>query len=235
MNNSNDKSELLREIAIFDYVAGNQSESVKRNFENMMRQDPTLREAVDAERVLRANMQKAGELEPVSMSNFDVLLSSIEAEEERPTNESSVGVISSELIRQEHLEKGESSNKVSFSRYYSIAASIAMFAVVFAGFYLNSSQPKFETLSSNTASEKINFAQLAEQTRLAKITLSDGLSQQEIDDVLRAYNLSSFEAGAQQNQRYVISESAISVSELTRWREDSRVQQVELFVTSDEG
>jgi len=235
MNNPNDKSALLRDMAIFDYVAGNQSESAKRNFEDMMQQDHTLREAVEAERSLRASMQKAGELEPVSMSNFDALLSTIEKQEKQHKNESNVRVISREPKTQERAEKGEAWNKLSISRYYATAASVAVLALVFSGFYLNSSAPKFETLSSKTASEEINFAQLVEQTRLAKMTLVDGLSQQDIGDVLRDYDLGSFEAGAGPNQRYVISESAISYRELARWREDSRVRQVELFVTKDEG
>jgi len=235
MNDSNDKSAMLREMAIFDYVAGNQSETAKQNFEKMMQQDQSLREAVDAEKKLRANMQEAGELEPVSMSNFDDLLSTIEAQEEPQRDDTRGTRPVGELNKPVLTEVVSAANKTSFSRYYATAASVAVFAMLFAGFYLTSSEPKFETLSDTTASEKINFATLSEQSRLAKMTLTEGLSREEISDVLRLYNLSSFEAGATTNQRYVVSESAISNSELARWLDDSRVQQVELFVTNDEG
>ena len=49
MKDSNDKSDLFREMAIVDHVAGNQSEAARRSFEDAMEQDASLREAVVAE------------------------------------------------------------------------------------------------------------------------------------------------------------------------------------------
>lgn len=227
MSNSNDKSELLRELAIFDYVAGNQTDSAKRNFEIMLEQDATLRDAVEAERRLRAGMLKAGESTPVSMSNFDLLLKKIDAEQQSTDN--NVTALESNVTK-----IGDRSRTKYIGRTFAVAASMAVFAIIFSTVYQPLSEPKFETLSDTLASDVINFSQLAEQSRLAKMTLDQNLSGQQIDELLRGYGLSSFEGGAEQHQRYVVAESAITNSELSLWRSDAGVLEVELFVVSSE-
>jgi len=78
MNNSNDKSTILLETVIFDYVAGHLSGDKKRNFERQLEQDVTLQKAVDDERALVNSMSKIKSERPVPMSNFNELLSKIE-------------------------------------------------------------------------------------------------------------------------------------------------------------
>lgn len=234
MNNSNDRSDLLKEMAVIEYVVGNQSQLVRRNFEKKLEQDSDLREAVETERHFQADMRKAGELKAVSMSNFDVLLSTIEAQENKETQEDNVTSIAANRNNEVPLEQPPSSVHYMAVNHFAKAASVAMFAIVFAGFYVNYSAPKFETLSDVPASEEINLSELTQQARLAKMVFIDNLLEPQIDDILHSYNLSTFEAGAEQNQRYVISESAISERELRLWRDNVLVQQVELFTTTEE-
>lgn len=73
MNNSNDKSTLLREMAIFDYVAGNQTALTKHNFELMMKQDPSLQQAVEEEQRLRLEFDEIPS--PVNEFESSVVLS----------------------------------------------------------------------------------------------------------------------------------------------------------------
>lgn len=234
MNNVNDRSDLLKDMAVIEYLAGDQSESVRLNFERELEQNPGLREAVEIERRFQADMRNAGELEAVSMSNFDVLLSTIEAQENNETRGHKVTSIVSNENKSVRLEKKSASVHFLGKNYFAMAASVAVFAIVFAGFYLNSSTPKFETLSDTTASEEINFAYLTAEVRLAKMIFVENVLEQQIDDVLQRYNLSTFEAGGELNQRYIIAESAISDLDLRLWRDDPLIQQVELFATTKE-
>lgn len=241
MNNSNDNSALLREIAIIDYVAGNQGEAARHNFEKMIAQDPTLREAVQAEQRFRTDMQKAGELAPVSMSNFDVLLTTIEqANKEDAAPVSNVSSIandtSSSVLNDVEKPSNVVTPSVSFwNNRYSVAASVAVFAMIFSSFYLNLSEPSFETLSDQSASEEINFVALAEQGRLAKMVLSEQVSQTEIDSMLQSYQLTTFESGSSSIALYVVAATVISDSDLERMRADSRIQKVEIFSAKTEG
>ncbi len=225
MNNSNDKSELLREIAIFDYVAGNQSESVMRNFEKMLEQDASLREAVDQEARLRRAMHEAGKNEPVSMSNFQALLNVIDENEMQTAG-------GGKSDRQSATAKSSISRYIS--SYYASVASVAACAALFGTFYFNFATPDFETLSDIPASEQIDFTELAGQMRLAKMTFSNDMSQDQIDELLLTYSLTSFEAGAPSEQRYVVAEVSISENELTRLRNDARILSVELFTPHEQ-
>ena len=182
-----DKSALLREIAIIDYVADNQSAAVRRNFENAMQQDESLRKAVADEQQFRAGMQEVGQLKPVSMSNFDALLARVDEYEKLDSSRESglidnaagqVGFTTSSVT---DLSAQTSSVVKSisprWSNRYSIAASIAVMAIAFGGFYSSMLAPNFDTLSSEPASAEVKFAELSEQGRLAKVVLSDKIAQ----------------------------------------------------------
>jgi len=238
MNTLSDKSALLREVAIIDYVSGNQSEAARRNFEKLIDQDPALLEAVMAEQRFRADMQEAGNMAPVSMSNFDSLLTVIEQadEDEAIASASNVSTINEidDFAGTSQPQAGANKTNSSWGNLYSVAASMAVLAMIFGGFYLNMSSPDFETLSSRTASEKIDFVDLVEQGRLAKIELSNKLSESEVDDILQSYKLSTFESGAPSTALYIISKQAMSSSDIDRLRADSRIQQVEVFSANGE-
>lgn len=237
MNNSNDKSNLLKEISIFEYVSGNQSEAAKRNFEQMMKQDPSLEEAVQAEQRLRLEMKKAGQLKPVSMDNFEDLLATINTQENSqivPLQEQTMTATADNSNIEDntvhHINSGSFAKP--YAKYYAMAASVAFIGLFFAGFIFSNSPAEFETLSDTQATDKINFAQLTESGRLAKLTFEQNISQQQIDGVLREYSLTSFESGSNLDESYVIAESSISQNDLALWRSDARIASVELFVTS---
>ncbi|MEM7360068.1 MAG: hypothetical protein AAF431_13280 [Pseudomonadota bacterium] len=231
MNDPKDKSALLRETAIFEYVSGDMSDSAKRNFEKMMESDSDLQEAVDAEIRLRSAMKQAGDGEPVSMGNFDALLARIDAEEKA---ESSPGIVDPVEDSDNLHQINPWTAQASKPRYYAMAASFAIVAVIAAVFLLDVSSPDYETLSDKPASESINFTQLTESGRLAKFTFSENLSQAQITDLLSQYRLTTFEAGAAANERYVVAELRISDDDVTKWRAESGVVSVELFVAQGE-
>ena len=243
MKDSIDTSVLVREMAIVDYVAGHLGETSRANFENAMEQDASLRKAVLAEQDLRANMQSIRCTEPVSMSNFDDLLEKID-DSETPLHEivgesdlvdqnDSIAVApnSSELAR--NVTKPISPKWLS---QYGVAASIAALAIVFGGFYVNSAlEPNFDTLSSQSASEKVDFSEFAEQGRLAKMVLAEGASDAHITGILESYNLVTFESGLPSNVLYVVASKEISDNDLKTLRADSRIHQIDIFTLNDEG
>ena len=70
-NNSFEHSEILKEIAIFNYVAGNLTNSEKQNFEKLLEQNPSLKEEVKAEENLRRKMLKVGKTKPCLLYTSD--------------------------------------------------------------------------------------------------------------------------------------------------------------------
>jgi len=237
MKDSIDTSVLLREMAIVDYVAGHLGEASRANFEDAMEQDSSLREAVIAEQDLRANLQKNSYLEPVSMSSFDALLEKID-DNETPLHEVDA---ESDLIDQtDSIEVAANSSGLLISpkwlSQYGVAASIAALAIVFSGFYMNSAlEPNFDTLSSQSASEKVNFTEYAEQGRLAKMVLAEDASDAHIKGILESYNLVTFESGLPSNVLYVVASKEISDNDLKVLRADSRIHQIDIFTLNDEG
>ncbi len=226
--NSSDMTEMLKEIAVFDYVMGNQDESTKRDFEKILEQDPKLKEAVKAEFELRKTMQEAGKLEPVSMSNFDSLLETIDQKEDSFYPEE----VASETTNVVSIFK---SKKGAFTKYYATAASLAAFVIIFSGLYVNSTTPKFQTLSDLSASQELNFEQLMSENRVAKLTLADHVNDNQVDKLLLTFNLSSFESGAESKQRFVTAKTPFSENTLERLRNDARVKNAELLTVADGG
>ena len=249
MKDSIDNSALLREIAIVDYVANNQSEAARRNFEIAMEQDAALREAVIEEQRFRAGMQEVCSLEPVSMSNFDSLLTRVDeyeadeielASKEEGSHVDTFTELSSdsnslEQMDTNSLERANNVIEATPSRWtnrYSIAASIAVLAMMFGGFYSSMLAPNYDTLSSKSASAEIKFAELSEQGRLAKVVLSDKIVQSDVSEILKAYDLETFESGAPAKTFYVVANKALSAKNLENMRADSRIQQVDIFTIS---
>ena len=238
-----DKSALLREIAIIDYVADNQSAAVRRNFENAMQQDESLREAVAAEQQFRAGMQEVGQLEPVSMSNFDALLARVDEYEKSDAScksgliDNAIGQegFTSSAVADFSTQTSSVLKSVSprWNTRYSIAASIAVMAIAFGGFYSSMLAPNFDTLSSEPASAEVKFAELSEQGRLAKVVLSDKFAQSDVSDILKDYELKTFESGAPDNTLYVFADEAISEKNLANMKADIRIQQIDVFTVNN--
>lgn len=244
MTSFDEKSDMLRDLAIFEYVSGDQSSSAQRNFEDMMKNDPQLRADVDAEKALRADIAKAGVGDGVSMNNIDGLLARIDIESDVKNTASTDEVRGAQTSDPETSSSGDKASNAPrvatvisgvFSRATSratslaAAASVAFIAVGFAVYYVDITKPNFNVLSNKNASQQVDFASLVEQGRLAKLTVSSSLSQQEVNDMLGAYGLSTFEAGTRDSDFYVYTASKISSSQLAAWRADTRVDEVKLF------
>ena len=245
MSHSNDKnessgnSEILKELAIFDYVAGNLSDSAKQNFERMLEQSPALQDEVKAETLLRQRMEKIGETEPVAMSNIEALFEkidehekaekvtqSIEATSDKDSSEETANNKVTPLFKETPSFKEK---KSGFSKYYATAAGLAMFTIVFSGIYFDSAAPDFQTLSDIPASQKIDFKLLASESRIAKLTLVEGVSDDQVTELLDTFKLTSISAGSPSNQRFVSAEAALSNEILERLRNDNRLRNVELY------
>ena len=228
-NESSENSEILKELAIFDYVAGNLSDSAKQNFERMLEQSPALQDEVKAETLLRQRMEKIGETEPVAMSNIEALFEKIDehekAENETQNKEGANNKVTP-LFKEKPLLKEK---KSGFSKYYATAAGLAMFSIVFSGLYFDSAAPDFQALSDIPASKKIDFKLLASESRIAKLTLVEGVSDDQVTELLDTFKLTSISSGSPGNQRFVSAEAALSNETIERLRNDNRLRNVELY------
>lgn len=227
---------MLRELAIFEYVSGDQTPSAKRNFEQMMSDDALLLADVQAERALRAEMAEAGTpgtYGPVSMSNIEGLFARIDIAQRDAQESAAVDQVNNEQAQT--ARKAELINVASrtFLAPLAAAASVAFIALFFVNDYIDSTQPNFNTLSDGVASKNVDFGTLVDQGRLAKFTVSSELSANEVDDMLTAYGLSTFESGANSGELYVYTEAEISHSQTSAWRADSRVKEVKLFTVTE--
>ena len=228
VNKSIDKSDLLRDAAIFDYVSGGQTEVAKQNFEKLLENDYELRHAVDIEIALRGSVKELNSQTPVEMSNFEDLLRSIESNEG-----------SEELVHKEIFEDSETSTNGGFNvislfgkTKFKLAASFVMFGllgVMFASFIFDSTAPKYQTLSNQEASGEVDFGMLATQGRLAKFVLQDQLTEPQTVNLLLGYSLTAFEAGSVKHEVYAYSEQSISDADIVLWRADARIVHVDVF------
>ena len=229
-NSSFEHSEILKEIAIFNYVAGNLSNLEKQNFEKLLEQNPSLKKEVKAEENLRRKMLKLGKTKPVPMSNIDALMEKIDQHEQNIDKESQLESIQ----KADNVMPIFADKRTAFSKYYATAASLAAVAILFSGIYINSTAPNFETLSDIPASQAINFTELANQNRIAKLTLVSGASDDQVSELLETFGLTSFDSGAAIDQRFVISETELSKEAIDRLRKDDLIQSIELHKISDE-
>ncbi len=225
---------LLTETAVFDYVAGHQSAETKRNFEELLEHDEDLKKRVQAERKLSGLLIESYDESPVAMSNFDSLLSSIEADEKTQTQNNKTLHISDVLVNK--TVPGNNSNTLQ-NKYWGqigIAASFMLFGVIAASFFTQLTEPKFDVLSDSTHSKEVEFTQLVEQRRLAilefRTSLEKDLIGSVLPDVLQDYKLSTFEAGSGVGRVYVIAENTISQSDIVKWQSDNRIEHAEIIV-----
>ena len=225
MKNSTSKTSILKDAAVFDYVAGKMSKEQQENFEKLLGQDGGLVHEVEIERQLRSNLEEVSktDAEPVSMKNFDVLLESIENAESELSSDD--GVIP------------DNDNKVSnvvisqpwrWQKQMSIAASVAFVAMIgFIGFN-QTTQPDFITLSDKEASSEINFLGLVDQHRLVKLELSDGLAPTDFESLLERFELRAIESGITGSTVLVSADTSVDQQKVSDLLADKRIVNVEL-------
>lgn len=227
---------LLTETAVFDYVAGHQSAETKRNFEELLEHDEDLKKRVQAERKLSGLLIESYDESPVAMSNFDSLLSAIEADEKTQTQTQNNKAlhISDVLVNKTVPVNNSNTLQNKYWGQIGIAASFMLFGVIAASFFTQLTEPKFDVLSDSTHSKEVEFTQLVEQRRLAilefRASSEKDLIGSTLPDVLQDYKLSTFEAGSGAGRVYVIAENTISQSDIVKWQSDNRIEHAEIIV-----
>lgn len=223
MKDSTRKTSIIRDTAIFDYVAGHQSDGARQSFERSADQDECLMQDIMAEKELHNSMNKlvdSDACEPVSMDNFDALLTKIEADESELMVES-VG-------KQPGFDNVIIARPWRWQRQFNIAASFGFVAMIgLIGFELTT-EPKFVTLSNETTSEKIDFMGLVEQQRLIKLEFSKDVTPAEIGVLLERYQLSAIQPGPFGQVVLVSAANSVSAEYLVRWAADNRIATAEL-------
>jgi len=218
-----DQSDILRDAAVFDYVSGTQSDSARMEFEQKLQHDTVLQQQVAWERSLREQLDpKNAQTPPVSMSNLDSLMERID--ETEVTQETFVD-----------SQKGQNIswfNKPLFPAM-SIAAGLAVVCVISVGLFQGLTQPQFTTLSSPSASAKVDFSQLVEQRRLAKVVLHQDYLDV-VSTLLDDYGLIKLDQAGLSDVIMVIASEEIAFETLAAWRADVRIKEVNIVAFGDE-
>jgi len=241
MNTKKRQSEILRDTAVFEYVAGDKSNGAKQEFERRLADDVELQREVAIERALRKTIAESGKARDqestVSMDNFDALLSRIDsAELSRNNSAETETIIDNTSTNKEQSEKKNSDNVV-YARFglkqLAAVASIAAVALVSVSFFGDISEPKFETLSSSeqssTALLQDSFSELVEQRRLAKLVLSEPGDVEAVKQLLAGYQLESLDATPQRGAIVVKAARSIDQQMMAGWLADQRVVSVEII------
>ncbi len=229
MKNSKSETSIIKDTAVFDYVAGQQSEGAVKNFEKLLEQDADLAQDVEIEKQLRSALAQVNPKEataPVSMKNFDALLERIEGETDEASDvNTDGGELSSDI---------ESADNVvvvkpwRWQRQFNVAASFAVIAMIGVIGFHQTTEPDFVTLSNQTASSEIDFAGLVDQQRMVKIELMQGLASTEISELLDGYQLQSIQSNAAGQTVLASSKQALNAEQLAILVNDKRITNAEL-------
>jgi hypothetical protein len=226
MKTSSSKISIIKDTAIFDYVAGHQSAGARENFEKSVEQNPKLKAEVVAEEQLSKNLKilaAADNVKSVSMKNFEALLDRIDREE-NPSNH--FGSEASNIsISSGGLGLPNSRSWMSLS---SVAVSVFLFAIVAFIGVQQAIEPNFETLSNDVASAEVDFTGLVEQHRMIKIEFSDALSESEIDLILKTYQLTVIQSGAHGSVMLLSSSVPVDGEQLALWSKNASIKSAKL-------
>lgn len=205
MKQADKQATIFRDMAVFEYVAGTQSDSAKKDFEQQLSIDQELVEELKFERLLRIMGNDNDDEYSVNMSNFDQLVDNIENNK---------------------LPTAQNVQQFPYKRLTGIAASIVTAAIAISVFTGDMLQPKFETLFSESQTTYTDFSELAAQQRLARIVVTNSTKLEEIKHLLNEYKLESISSNIEQNMLLVTSPNAIDNAMLTKLRSDKRTQDV---------
>ncbi len=230
MSNNQNKSDMLKELAIFEYVAGDQSSETRVNFEKMMAADPELRAAVEAEIALRDALQETDSAAPVAMENFDALMARIVAIEEFPKVDNQVEELD------QNLNSSGNVVAVPFWRkpYAAMAASVALVAVLATGFLQNLNAPEYITLSDQQASDQIDVPQAMYENRLLRVDLVSSLGTSDIEQLLEKYELQMVNHSPRSSSIIVVAGSKSVEEQLSALSADPRITNATAVATGNE-
>ena len=223
MNKSDEKLNIPKDISIFEYVAGHQSEGAKAQFEKALDNNHELREEVALEEQFRSLVKQSEPSSPISSDNIHGLFDKIDADSESINN----------------TEKND--NNANVILFKKPAAGFAIAASLFVAIFLsvnvsnNNSQntddmlnPNFNVLTS-IQNESIDVNSLAEQQRLIKFVLADSLSTDELQTLMNEHQLQLLSQSL--DKSVITAKASVLVDEkkLATLIKDLRIEEVELI------
>ncbi|GGZ96792.1 hypothetical protein GCM10008090_01290 [Arenicella chitinivorans] len=176
MSDDNKPHNVLNEMAVFDYVAGNQSDENRTNFERLITDSRPLRESVADEQLLRAALKDyaRNNSTPLHLSseNFQDLLRHIDE----------LAAESDDDLR--FLPPRESS---TWSVIGGVAATLLLCATLFLDWYSRQHQPE-RVLPSRPASYP-DLGELISEQRALQITFARTADHEAISKLMQRYQL----------------------------------------------
>jgi len=218
MSKSDDKLNLLKDIAVFEYVSGEQSPSARANFEKELIENKDLEVDVYIEEQLRDLVKETQEPSPVAQDNIQSLFDRIDGETEKQTE-----VTPSTVVRPNF-----SPSRSAIGMGFAMAACLLL--AVFVSINMNNDllEPKFQTLSSPT-SDVVDLDVLANEGRLIKFELASSLSNNAIDSLMNRYALERLSLSVDGRIITAKSVNAVDVKMLTTLKSDKLINDVELI------
>ena len=176
MSDENKPHDVLNETAVFDYVAGNQSDENRANFERLIADNQPLRDAVADEQALRAALRDYARSNPtpshISSENFQNLLEQIDQLAAESDDDLTF------------LPPRESSK---WSVIGGVAATLLLCATLFLDWYSRHNQP--EAVAAMTTASHPELGQLITEQRALQIIFKHTVDHQTITALMQQQQL----------------------------------------------
>lgn len=203
MQMTNKETNIFSEDEVFNYVAGQLSDTQRIDFEKRLAVDETLQEAVAAEKHLRQTLRdfedSDEEPEIIKRASVNDLLTMLELDE----------VVSASSDYDETLAR--KSKVVNWYSFAGVAASLAFVAIVLFNYQADDS---YRLRSEPADLSSLNFSELVTQRRIAQVWFSESLSADEILALLDKHNLTPISRAG--SAWVVASQPVLSESELAK-------------------
>jgi len=223
MNKSDEKLNLPRDISVFEYVSGNQSDAAKAQFEKALEGNEELQAEVELEKQLSSLVKQTEQPSPVASNNINQLFDKIDAD----------------IAGNETPDMAESSARViPFKKPaagFAIAASL--FLAVFLSVNLTNNdvnntdqllEPSFNVLTT-PQDDIVDVNILANEQRLVKFMLAEPLSKSALTALMEKHQLQSLNQSL--NESIIIAKTPTAVDEkkLSLLKSDAQIKEVELI------
>ena len=210
MTNTDKQSTVFRDMAVFEYVAGTQTESAKADFEQQLSMDQGLADELKFERLLRILSKEEKSEYSGSASAFEQLLNKIDE---------------NHAVETQHNQVEQVSWFTKFNgNMVSIAASVLFATVITTVLLKDLLEPKFVTLTTPPQATYADFSDLVSEHRLAKIVLTSSISTNEIRALLADYQLEPISSTIEQQTLFVKSAKIIDEQTLSKLQNDARIE-----------
>jgi len=222
MSKSDEKLNLPRDISVFEYVAGNQSEAAKAQFEKALEGNEELQAEVALEKQLRSMVKETEPSSPVSSGNINQLFDMIDADTEN-TEQADIEKNTAQVIAFRKPAAG-----------FAIAASL--FLAVFLSVNLSNNEvnntdhlldPNFNVLTA-PQDDVIDVNTLATEHRLIKFMLAEPLSKNALAALMEKHQLQRLSQSLNESIIIAKTPSAVNEEKLSELKSDQKIKEVEL-------